>query len=130
MEPVPANIKQIIDDIADLEKPLVNADLADLSNLSSAEMDYLSQVWGKIEVDRRRKIISRLYEVAEDNFELNFDIIFKNCLKDQDPGVRVNAIEGLWENEETPLISIFIRMLNEDTSETVQAAAAKALSNL
>ena len=35
MEAVPSNIKQIIDDLADIEKPLVTAKLADLSNLST-----------------------------------------------------------------------------------------------
>ncbi len=128
MESVPTNIKLIIDKIADLEKPLVNAELADLSNLSNSELDYLQQVWGKIELERRLKIISRMVELAEDNFELNFDGIYKNCLRDPDKDVRVKAIEGLWENEETALISILIRMLNEDPSETVQAAAAKGLS--
>jgi HEAT repeat protein len=128
MEVVPTNFKQIIDDMADLEKNLVNTELAGLSNLKTGELDYLSQVWGKIELDRRRKIVNRLVELAEDNFELNFDDIYKSCLNDQDPEIRVKAIEGLWENEETSLISIFIRMLNQDTSETVQAAAAKALS--
>jgi HEAT repeat protein len=128
MEAVPTNFKQIIDDMGDLEKNLVNTELAGLSNLKTSELDYFCQVWGKVELDRRRKIINRLVELAEDNFELNFDSIYKSCLNDQDPDVRVKAIEGLWENEETPLISVFIRMLNQDTSETVQAAAAKALS--
>ena len=41
--------------------------------------------------------------------------------------MRAKSIEGLWESEETFLISPFIRMLNEDESEIVQAAAAKAL---
>jgi len=128
MEVVPTNFKQIIDNMADLEKNLVNTELAGLSNLKTSELDYLSQVWGKVEVERRRKIITRLFELAEDNFELNLDSIYKCCLNDQDPEVRVKAIEGLWENEETPLITIFIRMLNQDTSEAVQAAAAKGLS--
>ena len=128
MESVPANIKTLADKLADLEKPLVNTELGDLSNLTGAELGYLQQVWGKIEPDRRRKIIDRLVELAEDNFELNFDEIYKNCLRDHDEDVRVKAIEGLWENEETALISIFIRMLNEDPSEKVQAAAARGLS--
>jgi HEAT repeat protein len=128
METVPANIKQIITDMADLEKPILHTSLADLSNINSDELAYLNQVWKGIEVDRRRKIINRLLDLAEENFELNFDSIFKECLRDPDPEVRTKAIEGLWENEETILISPFIRMLNEDSSEAVQAAAAKALS--
>lgn len=128
MEAVPTNTKHIVDDMADLEKPLSHAELADLSNLKTAGVDYLAQIWGNIELDRRRKIINRLVELAEENFELNFDVIYKVCLKDQDADIKVKAIEGLWENEEITLISVFIRMLNEDKSEIVQAAAAKALS--
>jgi HEAT repeat protein len=128
MEAVPTNIKQTISDLAISDKPLVNARLADLSNLNSDELAFFSQVWSGIDADRRRKIIYRLLELAEDNFELNFDGVFKNCLKDPDAEVRAKAIEGLWENEETILITPYIRLLNEDSSELVQVAAAKALS--
>lgn len=128
MEAVPSNIKQIIDDLAQNEKPLLHADLADLSNPSAEELTYLGQIWATIEVDRRRKIVDRLVELTEENFELNFDSIFKVGLKDADSVVRTKSIEGLWENEETILISPLIKMLNEDQSEEVQAASAKALS--
>jgi HEAT repeat protein len=128
MEVGPANIKQVIADLADNEKPIGNASLAGLSNLNADEFNYFIQVWPGMEDTRRRKIVDRMVELAEDNFELNFDSIFKFCLRDRDPEVRAKAIEGLWENEETVLIPPFIRMLNEDSSEAVQAAAAKALS--
>jgi hypothetical protein len=128
MEPIASNIKQVINDLTDEEKPIVHASLADLSDINADELNYFSEIWSKIPAERRIKIISRLVDLAEDNFELNFDSIFKNCLRDPAPEVRSKAIEGLWENEETVLISPFIRMLNEDNSEAVQAAAAKALS--
>jgi HEAT repeat protein len=127
MQSVPSNIRQAISDLADNEKTLLNAVLADLSNLNADDLSFFTQTWSTMEVERRRKIINRLVDLAEENFELNFDSILKSCLKDPDPPVRVKAIEGLWENEETILINIFIRMLNEDVSEEVQAAAAKAL---
>jgi HEAT repeat protein len=41
--------------------------------------------------------------------------------------VRRQAIEGLWENEETSLIAPLIHLVEQDTSEKVQAAAATAL---
>lgn len=128
MEAVPYNVKQAVDDLANNEKPLLNTSLAELSNLNSAEVAYLTQIWSTLDADRRRKAVSRLVDLAEENFELNFDGIFKICLKDADADIRAKAIEGLWENEETILISSYIRMLNEDSSEVVQAAAAKALS--
>lgn len=128
MEVVPNNIKQVIQDLSDADKSLLNSSLADLSNLSNEELNFFGQIWAGIGVDRKRKIINHLVELAEDNFELNFDGIFKNCLKDADFEVRAKSIEGLWENEETGLITPFIKMLNEDSSALVQAAAAKALS--
>ena len=128
MEAVPYNVKQAIDDLASDDKPLLNASLADLSNLNSVELAYLNRVWSGLYVDKRKTIIDRLVDLAEENFELNFDSIFKICLTDSDAEIRAKAIEGLWENEETVLISPYIKMLNEDSSEVVQAAAAKALS--
>jgi len=128
MEAVPYNIKQTVDDLTNNEKTISTSSLVDLSNLNSAELAYFSQVWTGLEVNRRKKIISQLVELAEDNFELNFDSIFKICLKDTDAEIRAKSIEGLWENEETVLIGAYINMLNEDCSEVVQAAAAKALS--
>lgn len=128
MESVPANIKQIISDLANNDKPPAYASLADLSNLNTGDLEYLTQVWPGIDVEKRQKIINRFVELAEDSFELNFDSVFKIGLRDSDAEVRAKSIEGLWENEETVLITPFIRMLNEDNSEVVQAAAAKALS--
>jgi HEAT repeat protein len=128
MEAVPPNIKQVIAELADNEKPLLAGNLADLSNLNPDELTFLDQIWSGMDVERRKKIVTRLVDLAEENFELNFDSVFKNSLKDKDAEIRAKSIEGLWENEETTLIAPLIRMLNEDTSELVQAAAAKALS--
>jgi HEAT repeat protein len=128
MVAVPPNIKDIINILSDNDQPIQNAALADLSNIGTSDLSFFTLAWPGIRADRRQKIISLLVELAEENFELNFDSIFKNCLKDPEPGIRAKAIEGLWENEETILITPYIKMLNEDTSELVQAAAAKALS--
>jgi HEAT repeat protein len=128
MEAVPSNIRQRILDLANTEKTLIGSGLAELSNINPGDLVFLEQTWIQIEVKRRREIISRLIELGEENFELNFDDIFKTFLKDSDAEIRAKSIEALWENEEISLITPFIRMLNEDSSEVVQAAAAKALS--
>ena len=106
---------------------MLTSRLVDLSNLNSEELRFLEQVWAAIKPKRRRQIVHRLVELVEDNFELNFDSIFKNCLKDQDAEVRSKAIEGLWESEETSLINPLINLLEQDSSEKVQAVAATAL---
>jgi HEAT repeat protein len=125
--PMSLPIAEIIADLSEPEKALQSSSLAQLSNLSPEEQKLLDEAWASIEPKRRRQIISRLVELAEDNFELNFDAIFKNRLKDADDEVRSTAIEGLWESEETSLIEPLISLLEQDGSEKVQAAAATAL---
>ncbi|GAI11108.1 unnamed protein product [marine sediment metagenome] len=120
-------IEKTIADLGNSDSPLLTSRLIDLSNLNSEELRLFKQVWAAIEPKRRRQIVHRLVELAEDNFELNFDSIFKDCQKDQDAEVRSKAIEGLWESEETSLINPLINLLEQDSSEKVQAAAATAL---
>jgi len=120
-------IEETIADLGNCDKPLLSSRLIELSNLNPEELELLQPAWAVIEPKRRRQIIYRLVELAEDNFELNFDSIFTSCLKDQDAEVRGKAIEGLWETEEASLINPLINLLEQDSSQKVQAAAATAL---
>ncbi len=121
------SIEETIADLADSDKPLLNSRLIDLSNLNPEELRILEQAWAAIELKRRQQIVYRLVELSEDNLKLNFDSIFKNCLEDRDAEVRSKAIEGLWESEEASLINPLVNLLEQDSSEKVQAAAATAL---
>jgi len=124
---MPSPIEGTIADLGNSSKPLSSSKLAKLSNLNPEELGFLERAWTTIEPKRRRQVVSRLVELAENDFELNFDSIFKNCLGDQDAEVRSKAIEGLWENEEPSLINPLINLLGQDSSEKVQATAATAL---
>lgn len=120
-------MKDLIKEIADSEKPLVNSHLADLSRLTAPDMLLLKSVWKSIDVKRRRQIVTRLAELAKDSVELTFDLVSKYALSDPDAEVRTAAIDGLWENENPLLIKTFIRLTENDASYDVQAAAASAL---
>ena len=90
---MPSPIEETIGDLVNSDKPSRSSKLAKLSNLNPEELGVLERVWTTIEPKRRRQIVSRLVELAEDDFELNFDSIFKNCLGDQDAEVRSKAIK-------------------------------------
>ncbi len=120
-------IEETIAELANSDKPLINSRLAALSNLKLEELETFKRSWTALEPKRQRQIIHRLVELAEDNLELNFDSIFKYCLRDPDAEVRSTAIEGLWENEEASLISPLINLLEQDSSTEIQATAATAL---
>jgi HEAT repeat protein len=121
------SFEQTMANLADRKKPLSSAGLVSLSDLDSTKLALFQETWAAIETKRRRQIISRMVDLAENNFELDFDNIFRHCLKDEDAEVKCAAVEGLWENEETSLLRPLTGLLERDRSDKVQAAAATAL---
>ena len=120
-------IDEIISELQNSDKPLSSVKLTELSSINSEELQLFKEVWPTIERKRRQQAVSRLVALAEENFELDFDNVFKNCLDDPDAEVRSRAIDGLWENEEPSLINTLLNLLEHDRSERVQAATAAAL---
>ncbi|MCK5577339.1 MAG: HEAT repeat domain-containing protein [Dehalococcoidales bacterium] len=123
----PPPIAEVIAGLANGREERLSSRLAGLSDLSREELELLDQTWERIKPKRRRQIMHRLVELAEDNTSLSFDGIYKHRLRDIDHKVRTLAIEGLWENEDASLIEHFIRLMEEDSSAEVQQAAATAL---
>ena len=123
----PPAIRQTAAHLLDSGQRLLNSSLAELTDLRPAGLSYLKEVWPQIALKRRRQIVARLVELAEDDVQLSFDAIFKMLLTDPDEEVRTLAIGGLWENEEPSLIEPLIGLLHEDSTAKVQAAAATAL---
>lgn len=109
------------------EQTLKHTELVELSNVMPADIPMFRKEWAKVPVDKRREVASRLVELAEDNAELVFNSMFRVLLRDADAEVRESAVEGLWEDDDTVLVNIFTRMMEQDPSEDVQAAAAAAL---
>jgi HEAT repeat protein len=102
--------------------------LFELTNLHGKALALLADTWPSLPVERRQEIISRLVEMTEADFEVDFSEVFKICLPDDDPQVRAAAIEGLWEVEDVTLIRPLVRALTQDSSQIVREAAAISLS--
>jgi len=124
---MPLPVEEAIANLSDSAKPLLSSRLAELSNLNAQELALFENAWQTIEPKRRRQIMYRLVELAENNFELDFEGIFKRRLKDEDADIQSKAIEGLWESEETGLIDPLIELLAPENAEKVQTTAATAL---
>ena len=103
------------------------ASLYHLSNLDPQDVTRVREVWVCIPVALRRQMITRLVELAEADFEVNFGEVFRLGLEDEDAKVRTVAIEGLWEDKDVRLVPILTTRLREDEDITVQAAAATSL---
>ena len=121
------SIGKAVRELAEGEEIPGNTTLTELSGLSPVDMKLFRETWNELNTERRIQTISRFMELAEDNIELNFDMIFRYCLSDPEEDIRSMAIEGLWENEDTTLIEPLIKLLEEDEANKVQSAAATAL---
>lgn len=103
------------------------ASLYHLSNLDRQDAARVREVWVCLPIVLRRQVITRLVELTEADFEVNFGEVFRLGLKDEDAQVRTAAIEGLWEDEDVRLVPTLVNRLREDENSTVRAAAATSL---
>ncbi len=117
----------VLTEILDASRPLNVTKLAELSDLNRAEAEVFRKKWEDVPVERRRDIISRMAELAEDNFDLDFARVFLAVIQDRDPAVRSVAASGLVLSEESEVVAPLVRLLTQDESEPVRIAAALSL---
>jgi HEAT repeat protein len=73
-------------------------------------------------------LIAGLVDLAEDNVEFDFSAVLRACLSDPDEEIRVRAVDGLWEDEESSTALRLLDLLARDPSPRVRAAAAAGLA--
>lgn len=101
--------------------------LTALSGANRAQLGAFAETWVRLPAERRREVSRRMVEIAEEDIHADFNILFRYLLDDEDAPVRANAIDGLWEDEDSALIAPFVGFLRSDPDALVRAAAADAL---
>ena len=122
-------LPDLLTDLTDAEKPVTYSGLLQLSDLPAEGLAELNAVWPKLASERRREIVRKLVELADDNVEFDFSSILKSCLSDDDDAVREMAARGLWETEDRAMIRPLVKLLEDDTCPEVRASAAMSLKN-
>lgn len=118
----------LLDDLAS-DQPLALASLYRLSDLTQAELDLFTQRWGQLSPERRFTVVQHLADISEENFQVDFAPIFAYCLQDAAAPVRQAALEGLWDTDDTKLITPLLDLFHHDPVVEVRAAAAAALGH-
>jgi HEAT repeat protein len=122
-----SEFEELLKKLGDRQTPLSISSLYGLSHLTRAEAQLFQEVWSLLDAGRRQWILQSLVDIAEASFEVDFNPIFRLCLNDEDAVVRSRSIEGLWEDEDLTLAGLLVRLLRDDPSESVRAAAATSL---
>ncbi len=116
-----------LDQLADTEQPVHRASLRGLSGLTAREFAPLAERFAALPVERRRRVLRDMVELAEDNVDLDFSEVLKLGLRDPDAEVRRTAVDGLWESDDSRLVEPLIRLAQSDRATAVRCAAASAL---
>jgi HEAT repeat protein len=98
-----------------------------LSDVNRQELQHFAETWTRLPAERRRYVTRAMGELAEENIEADFNRLFRYLLDDEDPQVREDAINGLWEDEDVCLINPLIGAMRSDAAARVRAAAASSL---
>lgn len=101
-------------------------ELASLSGIAGADRERFLEVWRTLGIQRRRDVIDRLADMAEDNVEFDFNAVFMAGVFDGDVQVRADSIKALWEYEDDDLVPVLLRLLS-DPEAMVRAEAALGL---
>ncbi len=117
----------LLDDLREKKARPDHTSLYYLSDLDAAEAECVREIWSNLPTDLRLSLTTRLMEMAEADFTLNYGAVFRIALEDETPEVREAAVEGLWEDEDVRLIPELTRKLHSDEATGVRAAAAKSL---
>jgi HEAT repeat protein len=109
------------------DAPLSAKALYNLSDLEGEDRDRLYQEWGTIPLERRRKLMHRMAEVVETNFDMDFSAVTRLAMTDLDSELREAAVEASWTDESPEMLNRLMPMASIDFSPSVRAAAISAL---
>jgi len=104
-------------------------DLPGLSGLGPDELLRFERAWSGLQTSDRRQMLQTLMQLAEDDFEMDFNAIFRLALHDEDPEVRTAGTEGLWEDDDPRLIPELLRLLLDDKVPAVRVAVVQCLAH-
>ncbi len=98
-----------------------------LSDLDEIQLTDTLQVWRDLPDNRRADVAEQLNKLLDEDIEVEYSALFRALLADEDPRVRLAAIEGLDVDENVANVDPLVRLMRLDASEDVRAAAAHSL---
>jgi HEAT repeat protein len=122
-----AKIDVVLDVLRNPDATLTAKMLYNLSDLEGEDKKQLYEEWGTIPLERRRKLMHRIVEVAETNFEMDFSAVTQLAMTDLDAELREAAVDASWTDESPEMLRRLMPLASIDISPNVRAAAVGAL---
>ncbi|MBN1202395.1 MAG: HEAT repeat domain-containing protein [Anaerolineae bacterium] len=122
-----AQFGRTLDLLRDPDAPFTAEAIYSLSDLAGERLDALRARWPDMPASRRHRLITRLVETSETNFEYDFSAVIRLALDDPSTEVRRAAIDGVFEECPMTIVRRLIDMATGDPFSEVRAAAVGAL---
>jgi HEAT repeat protein len=100
-----------------------------LSDLKSEEFSKFKTAWSEAKEERRSALARHMADIAEDNYLVDFSPVFAYFLTDGSPNVRIAALDGVWDSDDTKMIAPISELMAVDNDVDVRASAARALAH-
>ncbi len=117
----------LIDALLDVDNPIKKGYLNHLSDLEGEELTLFLEAWPRLPLGRRQTLMEDLHELGSADTLLSFEKIGRNVILDEDPQIRLLALQILREFEERDLILVYLQLLKSDPAAEVRAASASGL---
>lgn len=124
----PENFMETLIALRDGEAGTISAKvLYGLSELTEIDILQLRPMWKELSTEYRQKIVQRVADIGETNFELDYRVFGLFALKDEDEEVRKSAISIMWVDESLTFMRRLVDIAQNDESTAVRAAAISDL---
>lgn len=118
---------QLWESLAQLTLPK-RKQLYDLSGILDEDIHAFQLHWELLPIEVKVELISTLRDITEADYAVDFTAVFNIALDENNPGIRIAAMQGLAECEDIRLIPRYCKLLQTDSHVGVRAAAAQALA--
>lgn len=122
------SLQEALQKASDATKLLSMENLKVFSDLSHKEVKTLWHDWQRIQDEQRIKIVKALHDLAENSFDMDFRQMFLMCLEDSSASVRSIAVDGLYGEENLPMLRRLLQLVEEEPSNEVRTAVMLNLS--
>lgn len=120
--------KTVITALKDEGKPFPKKYLSLFSDIDPASLRQLMEAWPAIPLTRKQELLLELDLLMDEDTIVSFDDLARTLVNDPEPSVRIGAMRLLAECEDVKLVPVYQKILADDSSPDVRAAAAQALN--
>ncbi|RJP48011.1 MAG: HEAT repeat domain-containing protein [Anaerolineaceae bacterium] len=118
----------VIDALLEPSKPFPKKYLSLFSDIDSASLKLVLDVWPRISLTRKRTLLEELDALLDEATIVSFDDFARALLTDPDAPVRAGAMRLLAECDDVKLLPVYEKIITSDPEPDARAEAARVLN--